>query len=514
MTALLVPPHADLTMRAETDGVTVVAEPGRRFIRTLVSGQSRHGDGAGDIWARAARIAVSEGDPLLRLRALDALLRDGHRPGDGVLLRLDDLELASGTTEDLPDVLAAADAPAPYDAEVSASVDEVAGAARVRVVIDRDQQLPAALSAMSRLKSAEPLEITGRFAARHWRRLRSAPRLDPAPRLGETPQLGETASLERVGPCWRVAPEWCPPGTAVTWRERAADPVPAGRWAGRMSLRDVLRAHEPSMAGILGRALTVVLGICGLADGSFIGRGGSRVPAEALARALDGVRAAGARAVAELWVGAPGITPDQIRQCAAALRGAVPVVGFRVFDWPVSWSDGTWAGHPVTLRRRPHDLSRRHEIVSPRTIPADERDALLRELAEPLRRERSLVPGRVAGAYLWPPREPWGESSREGTAGLLLLDEDAVVLPHPDGSRLAAVSFRTGTAVTLPGALRPVLGTGQGCGPRPAGTRLGARRGAPSEADDSGATGGGAADTRFERTVDKLVHTGILRRAQ
>jgi hypothetical protein len=478
VTVLLVPPHADVTVRAVTDGVAEVTEPGRQFVLNLVSDASRRDDGTRDIWLRAARIAISEGDPLLRLRALNVLLRNSHRPGDGVVVRLDDLELASGTTEELPDVLAAADAPGPYDAEVSAAVAEMDRSAGVRVVIDRDQQLPAALSAVSRLATTAPLEVTGRFAAQHWQRLRLAR------------HLGEATLLARTNLRWRVAPEWSPPGVAVTWRERASDPVPAGRWAGRMSLRDVLRADEPAMARILGRAVTIVLGICGLTGGFIVGRGGSRVPAEALVRSLGSIRAMGVRPAAEIWLGAPGITADELRECTAALAGELRIAGFRVFDWPVPWRTSAWAGHTVTLARRPHDLSRRHEITSPQTIQAAELEALLPELAAAPQRGRDLVPGRVAGAYLWPPRE--GHFTAP-----LLLDEDVVVLPHPDGSRLAAVSFRTGAAVALPSDLLPVLGTGLGCGPRPA---------VPAEHS--------AISERFGRTVDKLVHTGILRRRQ
>jgi hypothetical protein len=474
MTTLLVPPHGDVTLQAAADGVAAVSEPGRRFVRDLISGQSPATGGAADVWTRTARIAADEGDTLLRLRALDALLAGTRRPGHGVTLRLDDLELASGSSERLSDVLTAADAPAPYDTEVSASAARIGESACVRVVIDRDQQLPAALRALSQMPDPARLEVTGRFASRHWPQLRSVP------------GLHEAVLLEGAAPRWRVAPEWSPPGATVAWRERATDPVPAGRWAGRVSLYEILRAGGPAVGRDLERAMTVVIGVCGLADGLLIGRGGTRAPVDVFRRALSALRAMGVRPVAELWLGAPGITVDHIRECVAALRDEPPVVGFRVFDWPAGWQAREWGGHPVTVRERPGELSRRHSLVSPPVLGADERDALLLELAAPLRRDRRLVPGRVAGAYLWPARDTY-------PAGTLLLDEDAVVAPHPDSSRLAAVSFRTGTAVTLPGALRTVLGTGRGCGPRPV---------AP-------ASGG-----RFDAVVGKLVHTGILRRVQ
>ena len=486
MKLLVVPPHADFTLRAEAADTTV-AEPVRQFTCSLAEGGGdRHRD-TGDVWLAAARIAAGAGDPLLRLRALNVLLETCCRPGDGVRLQLDDLELASGSTENLSDVQAAAGAPAPYDRELAETARQAGGASSVQLVIGRDQQLPAALSIASRLPREPGLQVAGSFAARHWERLRAAP------------PLRRAAPPDPAGPLWKVAPEWAPAGAGLAWRERAADPVPAGRWAGRISLHDMTRLDDPGLARSLEQAVTVVLGICGLAAGQFIGRGGTRVPAETLIGSLRRLRGMGVEPLAEVWVGAPGVTAAQVRDCVTTLRTDLRIAGFRVFDWPVSWKNPRWAGQAITLKHRPHDLSRCHEISLPATLDAAARAALLADVAKPLQLKRDLVPGKVAAAYLWRPR-----TAADGTS--VMLDEDTVVIPHPDGgSRVAAVNFRTGAAVVLPDSLLPVLGGRPGCGPQPAGL------------EQHHEDGSRPADHRPARPVDRavsqLLARGILRRS-
>ncbi|HXL96415.1 MAG TPA: hypothetical protein VN969_46495 [Streptosporangiaceae bacterium] len=471
MRLLVIPPHGDLTLRAAAAG-TCVAEPYRQFACNLAAGPGDRPDDTGDPWLAAARLAVSAGDPLLRLRALDVLLAARYRPGDGVRVSLGDLELVSGSTENLSDVQSAADAPAPYDRELAELADRAGGASSICLAIDRDQQLPAALGIASRLPRGTDLHVTGRFAAWHWDRLRAVP------------SLRVPARPDPAGLAWAVSPQWAPGGTAVAWRERAADPVPAGAWAGRVSLHDMTRLDQPGVAQSLERAVTVVLGVCGLAAGRFIGRGGTCVPAEGLIRSVQRLRDMGVQPLAEVWVGAPGVTAAQLRDCVSTLGADLRIAGFRLFDWPVSWRDPLWAGQAVTLGRRAHDLSRRHEIRSPAIPDAETRDALLSEVATPLQLKRDLVPARVAAAYLWRPRASGGRTG-------LMLDEDAVVIPHPGGgSRIAALSFRTGAAVVMPARLLPVLGGRPGCGPHPI---------APEQ-------GSGA-----DRAADRLLARGILR---
>jgi len=470
---VVLPPHTDPTLHAAVQD-TDIAEPSRQLAASLAAGRGDRPDDTGDPWLAGARHAVSAGDPLLRLRALDVLLAACYRPGDGVRVSLGDLELASGSTESMSDVRAAAGAPAPYDRELAELADRAGDASGICLVIDRDQQLPAALGIASRLPRGTDLHVTGRFAAWHWDRLRAAP------------ELRRSGPPDPAGPGWAVSPEWSPSGTAVAWRERAADPVPAGSWAGRISLRDMTRLDQPGVAAALERAVTVILGVCGLAAGRFIGRGGTRVPADVLSRSVQRLRDTGVQPLAEVWMGAPGVTAAQLRDCVTALGASLRIAGFRIFDWPVSWRDPRWAGQAVTLRGREHDLSRRHEICSPATPDAETREALLSEVATPLHLRRDLVPARVAGAYLWRPRASAGRTG-------LMLDEDAVVIPHPGGgSRIAALSFRTGAAVVMPARLLTVLGGRPGCGPCLI---------APDQ-------GNGA-----DRAVDQLLARGILRRS-
>src|SRR5205085_7555116 len=93
----------------------------------------------------AASLLEREPTPQGRLRALGAALAGMSGPPSAVRLRLDDLELPGGTTERAADAGVAARGPLPFQAELDEAVAAAASASRVRVVLDRDQQLPALL---------------------------------------------------------------------------------------------------------------------------------------------------------------------------------------------------------------------------------------------------------------------------------------------------------------------------------------------------------------------------------
>ncbi|MGH4011679.1 MAG: hypothetical protein ACRDTH_26530, partial [Pseudonocardiaceae bacterium] len=227
-------------------------------------------------------------------------------------------------------------------------------------------------------------------------------------------------------------------------------PVPAGPWAGRVALREVL-------AGRVERAHTAILGLCAT-DEHALGRGGSVSDWPALARALDRLREGGTRVLAELWVGAPGTDLDR---APAGLRAAAQVVdrvaGFRVFDWPVGWTEPWWGWRPVAVRPTADDLARQHTLPE---APGTERlTEVITTLARPLARAGHLVPGRIAAAYLSMPSPP--------ASGGPDLDPDVVL-----GARSArsgkgiAVNLRTGACTPVDGALSGLIGT------RPAAARV------------------------------------------
>ncbi|WP_171166070.1 hypothetical protein [Streptomyces sp. I05A-00742] len=242
---IIVPPGGDPTLRltAVPDGATVV-DIGRRFVAGLIRQATRgtlrtRSRAPGDrLMATAGARALSDASrpPLHRLRGLGALLGALYEPGHGVRLRLDDLELTDGGTEYGADVLRAAAAPAPYDEALAAACADVPPDTPVRLVVERDQQLPAAVAVARALGPRVPsLEVTGRWATAHWPVLgRLGPfadaRLVPAPR----------------GLAWELSDPFGPaPGDGLRWRERAADPVPSEPWAGRIGLRELMDPEGP-----------------------------------------------------------------------------------------------------------------------------------------------------------------------------------------------------------------------------------------------------------------------------
>jgi hypothetical protein len=420
-------PGGDPTLRVH--GYSVDA--GARFVREVV-------DTALTVQADAdlppaARLMLTAGADALddsrptphRLRGLGAVLVALQRPGHGVRMRLDDLELASGSTEHSADAALAAAAPAPYSHALRAACAECAGEP-VRLVVDRDQQLPAAITAAELLQENK-IELTGRFATARWPVLRT---------LSAFTRAGLAAT-----PCgveWTVADAFCAGALAVgpRWRERSGDPVPDGAWAGRVGLAEL---GDPDR---LGDVRVAVLGLC--ADPRMaVGRGGTELAWPALARAVDALRVRGVSVLVELWLGAPGIGLDQAERAVATVRGIVDrIAGLRVFDWPVGWTDPTWRSRQVRLAPVHADLARHHQVSAPVPPDGPALAAAVTAIGKPLARTGELVPGRVAGAYLCPPAQPTA-------AGL---DPDVVL-----GGPRVAVNLRTGAVTKVTKAVSDLV---------------------------------------------------------
>ncbi|WP_344056192.1 hypothetical protein, partial [Sphaerisporangium rubeum] len=291
---VVVPPLADVTLVTQAEGHRVL-DPGRRFAARLLAADATatgpHDSGELVVRLRAGLAGLADpAGPLGRLRAAAVLVAAAvHQADAAVEITLDDLELRDGTTEDSAAALRASLGAAPYDPEVDEAVAEAESAGGdVWLVLDRDQQLPAALAMAARLTT--PPLVTGRFARAYWPVLSGLPPLRQA-RLAEPP-----APLR-----YRVT--GLPPadGPGPYWRERAGDPVPPGPWAGRAGLARTVADPDALIAS---GCTTVVLGICA-ADHEVVGRGGGRVPMERLRAAVDRLRAAGVTVLAELWLGAP-----------------------------------------------------------------------------------------------------------------------------------------------------------------------------------------------------------------
>lgn len=449
----LVPPHGDPSLRlAGAD----VLDLNALFLAELLQA-ARSGTPAPASDDRAAALMRTAGAAALRdetagpdhrLRGLGAMLTGLAAPDHGVRLRLDDLELATGSTQCSADVVRAAAAAAPYQA-VLARAGTLADRHRdITLVLERDQQAPAAVWLAGELGGAgRALRVTGRFATACWATLRTLPPFTGAT-LDPTPRGMQWHVVDPFGTSLRDADSLpAGPRPALRWRERAADPMPSGPWAGRVALREVL-------AGTVTGAHTVILGLCATAERA-LGRGGSSTGWPELAVALDTLRGSGVRVLAELWVGAPGTELDQ---APAGLRAVARVVdrvaGFRIFDWPVGWTEPRWGGHPVALAPPEdgpgHDLARHRGL--PEQAPAEQLAEAVGTLARPLARAGQLVPGRIAAAYLCPP--PRLAAQEPG------LDPDVVL-----GARSArtgkgiAVNLRTGACTRVNSSLSGLIGT-------------------------------------------------------
>ncbi|MGI5341591.1 hypothetical protein ACQEVS_31405 [Streptomyces sp. CA-181903] len=441
---LIVPPGADPTLRlAEVpDGATVV-DVGRRFVAELTRQAARgalrtRSRSPGDrLMATAGTRALGDASRprLHRLRGLGAVLGALHEPGHGVRLCLDDLEPADGSLESAADVLRVAAAPAPYDGALAGACADVPRGTVVRLVVEREQQVPAAVTlARALLPRARRLELTGRWATAH------------APALGHLPPFaGARLTPAPRGMAWELADPFGPaPDDGLRWRERAADPVPPGLWAGRVGLRELVGGVVPGATGTAGRPgrarppRLAVIGVCAAADRA-VGRGGTELSWDRLASAVGAARDRGATVVAELWLGAPGIPPGAAEEALVRLEDIVDrVIGLRRFDWPADWSDPFWASTPVTPGDAGPDLARRRPVLDPVLPSAEELTALAATLGRPLARAGRLAPGRVAGAYL-PPPGPHPDSVRG-------LDPDVVVgRRSARADRALAVNLRTGT---------------------------------------------------------------------
>jgi hypothetical protein len=537
---VIVPPLGDVTVVTEwTAGPHRLFDPGRRFVARLLADGATAAAPAGPaelavrLRAGAAALADPAG-PLARLRAAALLVpAAAHHTGSAVEITLDDLELHDGTTEDAAAALRASRAPAPYDAEVAETLAAIQGdgsGGDIWLVLDRDQQLPAALTIAARLPG--PLLVTGRFARAHWPVLAELPPLrharlaDPAapirrwvaglpsqstgpyPEEGQAtsgssaqavdqhipePATGATGTYRRPHPADPAPPgpyrrehagEHAPPGPY--WRERAGEPVPPGPWAGRTGLaRTVADPDELIASG----CTTVVLGVCA-ADHEVVGRGGATVPVNRVRAAVARLREAGITVLAELWLGAPGIGADRTRAAVATLTGPdAPVdrlVGLRPFDWPVHWTAPHFGVTPVEIDRAPGpDLARHHRFHAPGTLAPSEVQALIAEVGPGLAGTGTLIPARLAAAYL-AVDPPAG-----GSPGIALAPDTVVVKGADDPPEWYAVDLRLGRLIRLDPRVAARLRTGRHPIPEPDALP-------------------GVAPAGRTRILDTLVGTGLL----
>jgi hypothetical protein len=443
MNLVVIPPHGDVTLAADVAPGWDRLDAGRAFAervadvdevtRLLDAPRAEPLDAELRLLGRAAADVLARRPPHdARLAALGAALRAGSGPPSGVRLRLDDLELAEGTTESSDDVVRASLRPAPYDQEVSRAADVARRATRVCLLVERDQQLPAALS-LARALQPRAVEVAGSFADENWDVLRRVDALTAAT-LVPTPVRG-----------WRVGVPWEPATTGPAWRERPSDPVPQGPWGGRVRLADVADAARLTSA----RCRLAILGVAGAGPDAMFDEDGSSVRVSDLAAGAAALREDGVALVAECWIGAPGQGRGSVRAAIEHLeneRLADVTAGFRMFGWPVGRSSATWGGLRVeTSEPLPgHDLARTRAFRCPGTLSGPEASELMQELGPRLVALGGPLPGRVAAAYT---------TARDGDGGGgagAEVEPACAVIPAPDApATWYAANLRTGVVVKL-----------------------------------------------------------------
>ncbi|MBZ4417823.1 hypothetical protein [Myxococcus sp. RHSTA-1-4] len=526
MKLLVLPPHRDVTLIPEAPEGWHLVDVARDFCRRILSdaamteaSEAREAAPATAesmrelLLLRAARTLSTreERGGNTGLRALGAVLTALSGPPNGVRLRLDDLELEEGTTERSADVLRAVGQPAPYAEDLARAAERFTEAERVRLWLERDQQLPATAWLARACPPEVVLEVAGPFAVAHRKVLSRLPMLQRAVFVDATAPLR-----------WRVAPLTGAPGPeSLVWIPEALDlcvttpwPPDDGRgwvtlgeergpkdlraltagqefgvctpdelrgftggapWGGHVELDSLVHADALVASG----CRVAVVGFCAARGEDVLDTFGGRLHSEELARGAERLRAAGVRVVAEWWVGAPGVDTAMLESTLAALD-AKPLfhhmAGVRPFHWPMHqrhvdrrfrWRIGQLR-NPAADR----DLARSWPFDAPATLSGFQLQEMLTALSTRLMQRAPLNPGRVAAAYLHGPtraeREPPAEEGSAARApGMgsqpLRLDDDCALLQLPaalDGAPKPtwyAANLRTGTVLAMDARLAPKL---------------------------------------------------------
>lgn len=424
------------------------------------------------LFARAAaRVTARGGRAAGRLRAMGMALRLAGEADPALRLAADDVELVGGTTECGADVVLAArrtELLGPEARWTRAAAPE----GRVHVVIETDQQLPAAAVLLEELGPARVV-LCGRFATAHREALRAL-----AP-------FSAAAGFDDWAPAWRLGKEWSGDGTPVRWVRRAADRPAGAPWAGWLAPDEAAALPAGAWRECRGAALTVAR----LESWAEVtGADGRRTDLRAV---LDA--AGGALLRVELLVGAPGVSAEETGAAARGLlSGPGPrLAGLSPFRLPTARGGAapqTWGGVPLVRHPAPgNDLPRWDRFSGPGTLDETARTAAIGTLNAELGTVADLFPGRFACCVLAAP---------DGTA---VWEPSAAVVagegPGPDGQGPGSfvVNLRTGSAFRLHPKLTPVV------------ERLSSGDTAVLDRIGDGAR---------RKLTDRLIQAGVMRRSQ
>ncbi|MDM4719453.1 hypothetical protein QTQ03_07515 [Micromonospora sp. WMMA1363] len=448
---LVLPPLFDLSLEPvlepgdhvlDLNADFVDRRTGTANLRALSTTYDRHRPGTEaaeratkSLFVRAAASIMSRGAyDWGRLRAIGLALRLSAETDPAIRLAVDDVEIVDGTTESAADVVSAATRTALFTPEV----DRVRGwapGARVHLLVETDQQLPAAAALVGAL-GADRVVLCGRFAAAHRAALRAR-------------QPFAAADFEDWAPSWRLRREWVPDGGTPRWVRRAADWHPGGPWAGWL---------EPAQAALLpARAWRdcrgVTLTVARLSTWSAVtGTDGTRTDLEPV-RAVAGDD----RLAVELLVGCPGMAAAATGTTARRLLSEPGPRLAGLSPFRLRATDGQpyeqWDGVPLTRLVSPeHDLPRWDRFRTPGTLGDVDRHLAVSALTAELSAGSDLYPGRLACCVLARRNQPppmWEPSAA-------VVAEDG---PGPDGRGPGTfvANLRTGGAFRLHPKLTPVV---------------------------------------------------------
>ncbi|MFI5945332.1 hypothetical protein ACIBCB_34530 [Streptomyces uncialis] len=451
---LIVPPLTDFTTAVSAASGGELLDLGAHFVRRLAdpeqllaraegldTGRGTSADALRALFARAAADALRRGRAdRAALRATGMALRLAGDADPALTLAVDDLELRDGTTESAPATDTAARRTRLFGPEVELAL-RWAGDRTVRVLVDTDQQLPAALALVRALGPAR-VTLCGRFAWEH----RAV--------LGQLPSAAG-ARFDPAVPARTVRPGWLPGTEDVRWVTVPGERTPGTPWLGWLDVVDAAASADGHWARC--RGLTVTVARLDSWETAVGARGGRADLAALCARLRPGTPLA-----VELLVGAPGTDAKDAAAAVALIAdgpapapGVRPVLaGLRPFRLPRPSGGGTppagWDGVPLRLRPRPeHDLPRWTDFDAPGTLGPAERSATIHALLGDLARDTDLYPGRLAGAAatahaVGPPADGppvWDPSARVASTARAAVDGK--------GPGTFVAHLRTGTAFRL-----------------------------------------------------------------
>lgn len=458
MNILLIPPHGDVTLTTQAQANWLVYDIGRAFasrvlhpemLRATANGYSRtlpHPNR--DALQQMLRLRIAA-ELLARTDGLHQYLRAASAAFDGlsrtsaVRITLDDQDLTEGSTECSSDVVRVVNQDLPYAEDLARAITFSRSASRIRIRLDRDQQLPAVLALAQALDGRQPVEFVGAFSSKY------------RETLAQLPSCGKVAFCDNEEDAQYVT---SPSGLMLLWN---ADPSQwrnrLGPWAGYVPLSALLEAKSLIASG----CRVAVVGFCTLGE-LIVDPDGNVLSAKQLQDGAMELRQSGVRIVAEWWIGAPGIPRSSLDRSILDLERFAFfdwLAGFRVFTWPANRPGGIWAHVRVKVGKSPksYDLARSRPFFAPETMTFDAVRDAIQELAKIVERKQPLSPGRVAGAYVHTMPTPLQGGD------LVRLDPDCAVaqiaagLNGRTGVTWYAVNLRTRSIVEIDQRLAPLL---------------------------------------------------------